>query len=310
MVNTQFDVKRDLQTTRYRQFTVAAGIPASLDMADTLRNLGLLTRAGMTNAGALLLGKQGSQFLVNSTVSCALFQGTDKAKVLDHKVFDEDIASNYRNAILYLQSHLNTEYIITTERRSKLELPEESLREAVVNALAHRDYRNPADTQVYIFQDRVEIVNPGGLAGGLTVADLGKRSAPRNPLLFGVLYRMGLVEHIGSGMARIRSALAADGCPEPEFDVNEHWFTIVFPRVSSERTTKRTTKKTTKKTTQKTADRMIALLRQEPRATISSMSGSLGISRHGIDWHIRRLRAAGRIRRVGPDKGGSWEVLE
>jgi ATP-dependent DNA helicase RecG len=148
MVNTQFDVKRDLHTARYRQFAKAASIPSSLDMTDTLRNLGLLTRAGMTNAGALVLGKQGSRFLVNSTVSCALFRGTDKAKVLDHKVFDDDIASNYHNTIVYLESHLNTEYIITSERRSRLELPVEALREAVVNALAHRDYRNPADTQV------------------------------------------------------------------------------------------------------------------------------------------------------------------
>jgi ATP-dependent DNA helicase RecG len=163
---------------------------------------------------------------------------------------------------------------------------------------------------VYIFQDRVEIVNPGGLAGGLTVADLGKRSAPRNPLLFGVLYRMGLVEHIGSGMSRIRDALAAEGCADAVFDVNEHWFTIAFPRVAPGGTTKKTTKKTTEKTTEKTADRIVALLRREPQATISGMSGSLSVSRHAVDWHIRRLRAAGRIRRIGPDKGGSWEVLE
>ena len=69
----------------------------------------------------------------------------------------------------------------------------------------HRDYRNSGDLQVHIFQDRVEIINPGGLVGGLTLKTLGTRSIPRNPLLFGMMQRMDLVEKVGSGLTRINA---------------------------------------------------------------------------------------------------------
>jgi len=129
---------------------------------------------------------------------------------------------------MYLHSHLNTEYIIGSTREQKLELPEQALREALINALAHRDYRSTASVQIYIFSDRIEIVNPGGLVGGLVLKDLGKRSAPRNPLLFGILYRMKLVEHVGSGIKRITEALADDDLQPPVLDIDDNWFSISF----------------------------------------------------------------------------------
>jgi ATP-dependent DNA helicase RecG len=188
-INSQFTIEKDLPKSRYKEFARIAGIPDKLDTVNTLSNLGLLTSEGMTNAGALILGTNGSRYIISATVTCALFQGNTKTRILDQKIFDDDIYSNYQNTMIYLQSHLNTEYIITANRENRLELPEQALREALINALAHRDYRSPANIQVYIFSDRVEIVNPGGLTGGLAVTDLGKRSAPRNPLLFGILYR-------------------------------------------------------------------------------------------------------------------------
>ncbi len=110
----------------------------------------------------------------------------------------------YQNIINYLQAKLNTEFIITaTGRIERLELPVDALREAVVNALAHRDYRSTACTQVHIFWDRVEIISPDGLPAGMTKKDLGKKSIPRNPLLFGIFFRMDVLEQLGSGIKRI-----------------------------------------------------------------------------------------------------------
>jgi hypothetical protein len=65
---------------------------------------------------------------------------------------------------------------------------------------------------------------------GMTEADLGVKSIPRNPLLFGMLYRMEAVEHIGSGIKRIRNLCREYGVDEPRIEVSEHWFTVVFPR--------------------------------------------------------------------------------
>ena len=89
------------------------------------------------------------------------------------------------------------------------------MREALLNAMAHRDYRKPGDLQVHILQDRVEIINPGGLVGGMTMEKLGTTSLPRNPLLFGMMHRMGLVEKIGSGLKRIADMYNEHGSEKP-----------------------------------------------------------------------------------------------
>ena len=116
------------------------------------------------------------------------------------------------------------------KREERPELPEEALREAVVNALVHRDYRSTANVQVYIFKDRIEIVSPGGLPAGMTEADLGIKSIPRNPLLFSMLHRMEAVEHIGTGIKRIRGLCREYGVAEPRIEVSELWVTEIFPR--------------------------------------------------------------------------------
>lgn len=112
-------------------------------------------------------------------------------------------------------------------------MPEEALREALLNAIAHRDYFvTGVNILGEIFSDRLEIANPGGLVKGLTIKDLGKRSLSRNNLLFGLLQRMALVEKVGSGIIRMKNAMKEYGIKGPRFDINENWFTIIFNRLT------------------------------------------------------------------------------
>ncbi len=76
----------------------------------------------------------------------------------------------------------------------------------------------------------VEIVSPGGLPAGMTPELLGIKSIPRNPLLFGMLYRMNAVEQVGSGVRRIREICRDYGVPEPDYEINDHWVTMTFKR--------------------------------------------------------------------------------
>lgn len=86
------------------------------------------------------------------------------------------------------------------------------------------------DLQVHLFQNRLEIVNPGGLVGGLTVDTLGTRSIPRNPLLFGMMQRMDLVEKFGSGFKRIREHCDKQNCQHQEIQADKDWFRVIFRR--------------------------------------------------------------------------------
>jgi len=112
-------------------------------------------------------------------------------------------------------------------------IPEAPLREALLNAIAHRDYRFTDYIQINVFRNRVGIINSGGLVSGLKEKDLGRISRPRNPLLFSLMERMDLVGNIGSGIKRMRDAMREYGCSKLIIETSESWFSISFPRSDS-----------------------------------------------------------------------------
>jgi ATP-dependent DNA helicase RecG len=226
-----YDLERDLTPEIWKRFASHAQIPSDMDAVTTLHNLHLLKESKMSHAGAWLLTDDITRISMSATVTCALFRGTTKTHILDRKEFTGDLYSIYEDVMAYLQSKLNTALIPHARGRDeRLELPVEALREALVNAIVHRDYRSTANVQVYIFHDRLEIVTPGGLPAGMREEDLGVKSVPRNPLLFGIFHRMDLVEKIGSGIKRIRQMCRDYEVAEPVFEVSEPWVTTTFDR--------------------------------------------------------------------------------
>lgn len=231
--NERFLDDTDFNERAYAEFIRISGITPSLERSQLLTNLGLLKEGQMTYAGSLLFCNNSAKVVPGASINCCLFQGSTTTRILDQKVYDGDFMGNYHSAINYLLSHLNTAYEIGIERTEKLEFPEGALREALLNAMGHRDYRKPGDLQVHIFQDRIEIVNPGGLVGGLTMELLGTRSMPRNPLLFGMMHRMDLVEKVGSGLMRIGEMCDVHPCAHPEIEADRDWYRFILRRPES-----------------------------------------------------------------------------
>lgn len=230
-LNNQFDLAVDLDEERFNRFLEITRISPVINREKILENLGLLKDKRIKNAGVLLFCSKVTRFFLNATVNCFLYMGESKFKILDKKEFDGDILSNYNFVMNYLMSHLNTEYIIKSgPREEKLELPEDALREAVLNAIAHRDYFSTASVHINIFKDRVEVVNPGGVMGNMSLADLFEKSIPRNPLLFGLMERMDLVEKAGSGLVRIEMAMQDYRLEKPLIEADKNWFRITFKR--------------------------------------------------------------------------------
>ncbi len=304
--NLVFDVGRDLDAERFGDFLERAKISRVLDNEDILENLCLLDGGNLKNAGVLMFCRKVTKFIPQATITCVLYQGKSKYKILDRKEYDEDLYSNFFNANNYVQSKLNTEFIIKGgPREEKLELPEDALREALLNAIAHRDYFvRGASILVEIFSDRVEITNPGGLVNGLTMDDLGKRSLSRNNLLFGLMQRMDLIEKVGSGILRMRNAMDEYGLKGPRFDVNDNWFTIIYDRPVD------MWSKGSQKTAQKTAQKILELIKVNPHITINELSEQIKISDRAVKNHIKKFKDEGFLERVGSDKGGFWRVKE
>ncbi len=322
----RFDLEKDLTEDVYKRFAKQARLPVGADPFQTLENLHLIKDGKMTNAGAWLLTDDIRRASSSAHVSCALFLGHTKTRILDRKDFDKDVYRNYQGATTWLLSKLNTEFIIETmQREERPELPEAALREAVVNALAHRDYRSNANVQIYIFEDRVEIVSPGGLPAGMTPELLGIKSIPRNPLLFGMLYRMNAVEQVGSGIRRIREICRDYGVAEPEYEINESWVTVTFARpklkngvrVKDESSEKTAYSGLAEGLVEKLVEGLaesqraiLKLIKSQPDIAKREMAEKIGISTTAIDKNIAALKKKGLIKRVGPDKGGHWEVLQ
>ena len=121
------------------------------------------------------------------------------------------------------------------QRREVHEYPLVAIREAITNAVMHRDYHyDAAHVFVSIFADRLEVENPGGLFSGLSLADLGKRSVRRNRLVADLLFRARYVERVGSGIPRIRQALQENGNPPMEISVSNFFVVTFRPRLDTE----------------------------------------------------------------------------
>jgi len=152
----RFSLAEDLTSEAWEPFRRRARIPAEMEALTALKNLHLIRDNKMTHAGSWLLARDIRKFNTSGDVACALFMGTDKVRILDRRGFYGDVYSMIDETVAYILSKINVEYIIKhVKREERPELPEEALRETVVNALAHRDYRSTANVQVYIFKDRV-----------------------------------------------------------------------------------------------------------------------------------------------------------
>ena len=286
-----FDTSAEVTPVRWAEFAERTGIDSGLDPIAVLENLHLVRDSKMTHAGAWLMADDITRHTLQASVTCAVFRGSAKTHILDRKEFKGNLYTIYREVMAYFQAKLNSALIPHGQgREERLELPESALREAVVNAIAHRDYRSTATVQVYIFQDRVEIVTPGGLPAGMREEDLGSKSVPRNPLLFSMLYRMKLVEQIGSGIRRIR---------EPAIEVSPDWLTVTFPR-SVEPVAPHVTPHITPHVTPHVG-RLVAALRGEmSRAELMRVMG-LGDRRHFVRTYLRPGLGAGLVEMTLPD---------
>ena len=122
-------------------------------------------------------------------------------------------------------------YRIEQLRREEIpEYPMAALREAITNAVMHRDWFNEgANVFVEIYSDRIEVSNPGGLPKGMLPSDLGHKSVRRNPLIADLLHRIEFIEKAGTGIKRMREEAKKYGSPEPKFDTTGFFTATFYP---------------------------------------------------------------------------------
>jgi ATP-dependent DNA helicase RecG len=231
----RFRYPQDFDRAKYNAWLKLSGITGRPRTEDVLVNIEAAERAGgkllFRNAGVLFFARNVRHFFNQAYITCLLAKGTDKVHILDRKDFDDGVVADIEEALRFIERNTRLAYRIETLQRENIpEYPMKALREAITNAVMHRDwFVEGANVFVEIYTDRIEVVSPGGLPKGMTLADLGRKSVRRNALIADLLHRIGFIEKAGTGVKRIRDEARDGGYPEPEWEANGFVTTIFQP---------------------------------------------------------------------------------
>ena len=309
---------------RARQFP----LPAETPPEDLLRHLNLLNKGRLTNAAMLLFGQAPQRFLISSEIKCAHFHGTEVAKPIpSYQVYKGTVFALVDQAVDFVMSKIALSVGTRAESVQApvtYEIPKEVVTEAIVNAVAHRDYTDSSSVQVMLFADRLEVMNSGRLPPALTVEKLRvpHQSLPGNPLLAESMYLLQYIERMGTGTVDMIRRCAEAELPEPEFEVGAG-FLIRIWRAGDQATTgsdgepPENRQKTTRKppeqkgSSQNLTNQILAFLREHPSASRRDIAGALeGTTEWSVRYQLDKLKESGRLRRIGPDRGGRWLVVD
>lgn len=273
-----------------------------------LSHLNLLDDGSPTHAAVLLFGKNPQRFHPTSEVKCMHFHGTEVLKPIpSYQIYKGTLFELVDQAVNFVLSKVNRQ--IGTREHSiqapaKYELPKEAITEAIVNAVAHRDYTSNASVQVMLFSDRLEIWNPGELPPSLTPERLKvpHPSIPRNPLIAEPLYLVRYIEKAGSGTLDMIDRCSEAGLPSPDFEERSGQFvTTLWRDWLTEEVFN----------TLKLNDRQInglKLLKIERKITTMEYQKSIGCSRRTAARDLDELLGKGVIIRKGLGRGAYYVI--
>ena len=298
-----------------------------------LRKLNLMTEDGeLTNAALMLFGKDIERWSPLSAFRIGRF-GVNQADLIIHDNIVCPLVM-MPDAVIDI---LRTKYLVSTvgyeglHRKETLEMPEDGLREMICNAIMHRDYLGTF-IHMRVWADRIQLWNEGTLPPSITVEKLMEdhESMPRNPLIAKVFYLMGFIENWGRGYEKIRNAFEEAHLQVPTFEQVRGGFmaTIqrevfqkvqggkittgsITPKAIEKSDTVNRSEKSVRKIGQKVGQKVemvFGFIKANPYITRDELSEAMQMASSSVQRYIDILKED-RIRRVGPDKGGHWEMI-
>jgi ATP-dependent DNA helicase RecG len=225
--------REDLDADAIRTFLAEAYAGVPIDQADRyMAALRAVDPSGVpTVAGLLVFGRDPQRFLLDAYVTAIRFQGRAiSGEFLDRHEIRGRVPDQLEDSLAFLARHVPAPSVVDGSVRRELGLPRAALREAIANALTHRDYRVASQIRIFVFDDRVEVINPGVLLNQLTLDGirLGGVSQRRNPYLAAALARLSRRENAGVGVPEMIRLTTDRGLPEPEIMIAEGQFRVIL----------------------------------------------------------------------------------
>ena len=271
-----------------------------------MRTLGLIDNDGLYSNLALLLSDQCPHI-----IKAAAFDGIDGQNFQDRREFGGSLLKQLDDAYAYMDMRNRTsatfEGLLRIDHK---DYPEVALRESLLNAIVHRDYSISAGTLLSVYQNRIEIISVGGLAGGISYDDmmLGV-SYCRNKNLANVFYRLQLIESYGIGMGKIMGSYNAFPS-KPQVMVSSGAFKVILPNMNQTVPETKATVSNVRKGTLNKEQTLLALFKKEKKLTRPEVEEALGVSLSSARRYIQKLIHDGYISCEGQGKNTVYVFAE
>ncbi len=273
-----------------------------------------------------------------SMIQCGMFKGKTRAVFVDKREYTGPLWKQVEDAFqfvlrnIHLGSRLNGIY-----REDIYELPPDSIRELIINAVMNTSFLSSSHIQVAIYDDRLEITSPGGLMPGVTIDRMKEGfSKIRNKALAHAFLYMNMIEEWGSGIPKLIREMQEQELQEPEFIDMETAFRVNLYRAETKEDQKNDANNAKKSDTADTdgvndvnksgvngaddvnhskcevpkdAQIVLNVIRQNTRVTIKQISAETGLSRRTVDRMIAALKEQKKLERTGSSRSGEWKVL-
>ncbi len=290
-----------------------------------LGNLELTERHGLKRAACLLFSDRPEQYVSGAWIKIGFFVTDDDLRYQDEvhgSLFEQVERTLELLHTKYLKAYISYQGL---QRRETFLFPDAALREALLNAVVHKDYSSGIPIQISVYDDRIVLWNPGDLPENWTLEKLlGKHpSRPFNPLLANAFFRAGYIESWGRGIEKIHRECRNHDIEPPVYDFEMSGLMLTFranpahlQAAAQETTQERVGEKVGEKGRGKRSGKkltvnqqgILELLFQHPKMAAPELAEIVGISERKIKQNIATLKKIGRLKRIGPAKGGHWEV--
>ena len=277
-----------------------------------------------TVAGTFLFAEFPQAYFPQMFVACVVVPGRKLGETGslgqrfdDNERVEGTIEEMVEKTLTFIRRNIGTRIIIDSEgKRTDIpHYPMKALREAIINALIHRDYskyREGSYVYVQIYDDRIQIISPGSLYGGIKESDLGteKMLEARNKTIVRILEETtDLVENRHTGIETMREEMKNMNLQEPEFIADNKDFTVIFRKENKNDVIQNYTENCTENCTENEI-KLMKILKENPSLTQLELSKNLDLSRRTVATLLANLKEKGKIERQGSDKKGYWKVKE
>ena len=263
-----------------------------------------------TYAGILLLGHDPQYFIPGAYIQYVKFAGTNRAtKVLKENRFKGNLISMLKELEYFIKYSIESkrpEFVSVLREEPRINYPWEAIRELAMNAVMHRAYNgNNSPIKFYEYSDRIEIDNPGNLYGKVNLENFPNETDYRNPNIAEIMLNLGYVNRFGSGVNTVSTLLEENKSNPAEFLLGDYTtFKVIVQNADVIESGTDGTDKISRE------DAIVNLMRKNKRISIKEISAQLNIPRRTLFRIIDALKTSNRIKRIGSEKSGTWEVFE